>query len=276
MHHSMAKKRRKKSSRSNQNADSNSSTAGDPGIVVLPCGHLLHFLCAVQLYEYKEGATCPICRQPLKSTADFVLFSPRRWPGSTPQGIQVDECTNTSDKGSDDSSDDVQFTGERRLAAVDAYERLIRRNTDELKQRRRNLRGREQDLASSKEQLLDRCLTLEQSAADARRRCEVLTQQGAVGLERLVELRNVARETHASVNLMTAELATLTRQQGVLDRQLEKYSQKLRCCKSGRRSDTTDGEVDAPRGSGSSAPLQKRRLRRLEGGNMLSYYVSHN
>jgi phage shock protein A len=54
------------------------------GVAVLPCGHLLHYLCATQLCEYAPHPFCPVCRKKLCSAADLVLFSPRaRAPART-------------------------------------------------------------------------------------------------------------------------------------------------------------------------------------------------
>lgn len=47
------------------------------GVVVLPCGHLLHYLCAMQLCEYAAHLSCPVCRLKLASGADMILFRPR-------------------------------------------------------------------------------------------------------------------------------------------------------------------------------------------------------
>ncbi|KPA86866.1 hypothetical protein ABB37_00913 [Leptomonas pyrrhocoris] len=47
------------------------------GVAVLPCGHLLHYVCAMQLFEYATGKSCPVCRKALISRADVVLFCPR-------------------------------------------------------------------------------------------------------------------------------------------------------------------------------------------------------
>ncbi|KAK7194382.1 Ring finger domain/Zinc finger, C3HC4 type (RING finger) containing protein [Novymonas esmeraldas] len=58
---------------------SGSSEAADV-VVVLPCGHLLHLLCAMQLCEYAQHPSCPVCRLKLSSSADVVHFSPRSRP----------------------------------------------------------------------------------------------------------------------------------------------------------------------------------------------------
>ncbi|CAM39381.2 conserved hypothetical protein [Leishmania braziliensis MHOM/BR/75/M2904] len=57
-------------------ADS-SSVEGTTGVVVLPCGHLLHYLCAMQLCEYATHPSCPVCRLKLASDADLILFRPQ-------------------------------------------------------------------------------------------------------------------------------------------------------------------------------------------------------
>ncbi|KAG5501874.1 hypothetical protein JKF63_04144 [Porcisia hertigi] len=50
---------------------------GSAGVVVLPCGHLLHYLCAIQMCEYVTNPSCPVCRLTLTSTFDLILFRPR-------------------------------------------------------------------------------------------------------------------------------------------------------------------------------------------------------
>lgn len=62
------------------------------GVAVLPCGHLLHYLCAMQLCEYAAHPSCPVCRMKLTSTADLILFHPRaRAPArvATPVAVTV-------------------------------------------------------------------------------------------------------------------------------------------------------------------------------------------
>ncbi|CAG9576438.1 conserved hypothetical protein [Leishmania major strain Friedlin] len=54
-----------------------SSDEGAAGVVVLPCGHLLHYLCAMQLCEYAIHPSCPVCRLKLASGADLILFRPQ-------------------------------------------------------------------------------------------------------------------------------------------------------------------------------------------------------
>lgn len=63
-------------SNSGHTADS-SSDEGAAGVVVLPCGHLLHYLCAMQLCEYAIHPSCPVCRLKLASGADLALFRPQ-------------------------------------------------------------------------------------------------------------------------------------------------------------------------------------------------------
>ncbi|ORC87560.1 uncharacterized protein TM35_000211660 [Trypanosoma theileri] len=257
---------------------------GNEGIVVLPCGHMLHFPCAVQLYEYKNDAKCPICRQPLKGVSDFLLFSPSQRPSlshnnnnnnnNNNDNYDNNNNNNNNNNGSGDSGDDVQFTGERRVAAVDAYSYRLHRETLELKRRRRNLRGREGELTSSKEQLEEQCRVLQKSAGESRRRYEVLTNQGSVGIERLAQLQSVARETHTSLNLLTKELAKLTRELVMLDRQVEKYRQRLQRCRAVQRGEVVnEEETGTVHGDVSSLGLRKRRLKSPESGRMLSYYI---
>ncbi|KAG5476419.1 hypothetical protein LSCM1_04124 [Leishmania martiniquensis] len=59
------------------NGHSGSSDEGAAGVVVLPCGHLLHYLCAMQLCEYAAHLSCPVCRLKLASDADVVLLRPQ-------------------------------------------------------------------------------------------------------------------------------------------------------------------------------------------------------
>ncbi|KAG5499561.1 hypothetical protein JIQ42_05034 [Leishmania sp. Namibia] len=54
-----------------------SSEEGAAGVVVLPCGHLLHHLCVMQLCEYATHLSCPVCRLKLASDADVILFRPQ-------------------------------------------------------------------------------------------------------------------------------------------------------------------------------------------------------
>ncbi|GET89479.1 hypothetical protein, conserved [Leishmania tarentolae] len=61
---------------STHTADS-SSDEGAAGVVVLPCGHLLHYLCAMQLCEYATHPSCPVCRLKLASGVDLILFRPQ-------------------------------------------------------------------------------------------------------------------------------------------------------------------------------------------------------
>lgn len=63
------------------NADESGGDDGG-GVVVLFCGHLLHYLCATQLCEYTEHPSCPVCRTVIASTDEMVRFSPRQRPSA--------------------------------------------------------------------------------------------------------------------------------------------------------------------------------------------------
>ncbi|RNF01131.1 hypothetical protein TraAM80_07183 [Trypanosoma rangeli] len=256
------------------------SCGAEQGIVVLPCGHLLHFLCAIQLHEYSNSPTCPICRQALKKTEDYVLFVPRPRPTLTERSMAVDGEGNTceSNRSEEGGGDEVQFAGERCVAPSEAYRSHIQREADELRRRRRNLRSREHFLTSSRDQLEEQCISLEQSASDARRRYDVLTRQGTVGLDRLKELRDVVLKTHTSMEQLTLQLASLLRQQRDVDQQLEKYSQRLQRGRLNRRRESTaDGEGGGvTREDYAASPLQKKRVERPMAGALFSYYVSRD
>ncbi|RNF27375.1 uncharacterized protein Tco025E_00374 [Trypanosoma conorhini] len=255
------------------------SCGAEQGIVVLPCGHLLHFICAIQLHEYSKSPACPICRQALKGPEDYVLFLPRPRPTLVERGTAADVEANTcgSNRSEEGGADDVLFAGERCVAPAEAYRCHLQREAEELGRRRRNLRSREHFLTSSRDQLEEQCISLEQSASDARRRYDVLTRQGAVGLDRLRELRDVALKTHTSMEQLTSELAGLLRQQRNLDQQLEKCSQKLQRMRLSRRRDSTGGEDGVTtRDQHAPSPMQKRRLTAPVTGSPLSYYVSHD
>ncbi|KAG8342226.1 hypothetical protein TRVL_06948 [Trypanosoma vivax] len=251
-------------------------------VAVLPCGHMLHFLCANQLYEYRKSATCPICREPIRDLRDILLFAPRGRQPTTSVG-------NASIDTGDVCSEDVHFAGMRQIPVVSAYSRQLDIESEGLKKRRQNLRNRENDLSSSRGQLEDQCLELEQSLSEARRRYEILTQQGTVGIERLEELRTVARSTHASIALVTAELAKLTRERIMLDRELGRYSDKLQrrearslsgnhCRGLKRQAETVPGDEDNrhKRGSGGSWESRRRRTTEGEHGVSIPYYVSYD
>ena len=61
-----------------QDGDTTATDESASGVAVLPCGHLLHYLCAMQLCEYTTHPSCPVCRTKLSSAAaDLVLFCPR-------------------------------------------------------------------------------------------------------------------------------------------------------------------------------------------------------
>ncbi|KAF5222375.1 hypothetical protein ECC02_004656 [Trypanosoma cruzi] len=256
----------------------------DHGIVVLPCGHLLHFLCAIQLHEYSNHPTCPICREAIKSPEDCVLFLPLSRPTVFQRGMAVDGEVNACDisRTDEDGGDNVQFTGEGSVAPADVYRRHIQHELEELKRRRRNLRSREHFLTNSRDQLEEQCISLEQSASDARRRYDVLTRQGTVGLDRLKELRDVALKTHTSMDQLTLELARLLRQQRDLDQQLEKYSQRLkrgRLSGRGIHSGSEGGGItrdDDDDDDDLAFSLQKRRLKAPMAGVPFSYYVSRD
>ncbi|KPI83243.1 hypothetical protein ABL78_7733 [Leptomonas seymouri] len=64
------------------------------GVVVLPCGHLLHYPCAMQLCEYATHPSCPVCRAKLSSVVDLTplcprLRAPHRATTTTTAGAQV-------------------------------------------------------------------------------------------------------------------------------------------------------------------------------------------
>lgn len=57
--------------------DDDDDSYGEGGIAVLMCGHMLHYLCVMQLYEYTKQATCPVCRAPVADASSIVRFAPR-------------------------------------------------------------------------------------------------------------------------------------------------------------------------------------------------------
>ncbi|PWU99781.1 hypothetical protein TcG_03122 [Trypanosoma cruzi] len=283
MYHRAAKKHGSRHRTSREVGCGVTPCGADHGIVVLPCGHLLHFLCAIQLHEYSNHPTCPICREAIKSPEDCVLFLPLSRPTVFQRGMAVDGEVNACDisRTDEDGGENVQFTGEGSVAPADVYRRHIQHELDELKRRRRNLRSREHFLTNSRDQLEEQCISLEQSASDARRRYDVLTRQGTVGLDRLKELRDVALKTHTSMEQLTLELARLLRQQRDLDQQLEKYSQRLkrgRLSGQGIHSGSEGGGITRDDDNDDDLPfsLQKRRLKAPMAGVPFSYYVSRD
>ncbi|AAZ12142.1 Ring finger domain containing protein, putative [Trypanosoma equiperdum] len=230
-------------------AASSSETSGAlEGIAVLPCGHLLHFTCAMQLYEYKTGAQCPICRHPLKRKSDILCFHPqcRRRAGQQ-QGEVVVDMNNAGSSETDvahDVDDEVCITGQRQCPPTEAYVDRLKREVKDLMKRCRNLNSRELNLANSQQQLEDQCIKLQDSLGRAQNRYNALTQNGTVGVERLQKLRTVALETYNSVESLTRELADATREKARQHGRIAHYAQKLDHCR--KRCGAGDTDCRAP------------------------------
>lgn len=55
------------------------SSGGEDAVVVLKCGHIYHYLCALQLFEHeREKSKCPLCRRAVHAETDLIPFRPQR------------------------------------------------------------------------------------------------------------------------------------------------------------------------------------------------------
>ncbi|EPY17349.1 hypothetical protein STCU_10670 [Strigomonas culicis] len=51
----------------------------DDGVVMLQCGHIYHYACALQLFEHeREKSKCPLCRHAVRKEKDLIPFRPQR------------------------------------------------------------------------------------------------------------------------------------------------------------------------------------------------------
>nr|CCC91241.1 conserved hypothetical protein [Trypanosoma congolense IL3000] len=225
-------------------------------IAVLPCGHLFHHLCAVQHYEFQSGALCPICRHPVNSLADIVIFHPRNRKKFV-EGKNLGPVTSSTaptavvDSVDEAADDDVCITGERHCLPVEAYSARLGREVADLERRRAAVQSREARISTNRDNLENRCLLLESSVMEAQRRFRVLTRGETLDVKRLLELRVVGRQTHELLKKLTEDLASATRAVRQVEGRILHCTEKLQ--------QFTGAQSDRRTGDYHGIPAKRRR-----------------
>lgn len=236
----------------------------DSGIVVLPCGHLFHYVCFAQLAEYamthdKEKCACPVCRA--KVSPDDAI--PLRWrPRPTHQrSIGVKSCrdedhtiarrnavpstrshhrklsgestevvaqveTGTGPKTVDLEGGEIVLVKENQVPAAEAYRAFVQRNTAATSERLRSLRSRTQPLSGKHQQMEQEVIHLRCALDAEERRMKALRGSTNTGCD-WKELRRLSQELKFSLDTCTAEMAAVMREIAMLDTQAERYTEKI-------------------------------------------------
>ncbi|CAD2215036.1 hypothetical protein ADEAN_000248900 [Angomonas deanei] len=202
-------------------------------VVVLTCGHFIHWLCAVQLCEYYSGqqtASCPVCRKPIAKKSELVPFLPKTVPH-----LSAEKRPRSANLSEEDEEDDVRVVGMRTVAPSCVYVDHIARDADHYAKRVENVKSREGKLNESKKQLEEEIAQLRVSISGAKERMDTMfpdcrndPDNALASATRLENLRKVCKETKWSSDRVASEMAVTLREKAELIRQIEKYERKLK------------------------------------------------